>query len=234
MPVAKGFKSTKQVVKDMVGSVNLCVVDEENQNLSMNQKELLKWHFKLGHMQLDWVQWLGCKGYLPKQIANVAKPLCSSCQIGAAQRKATGKGSHVELPASKGGHGSLKAGDCVPGQRISVDHYESRVKGRLWGSYGKSKEEQMYCGGTIFVDHASGLIHVEHQVTLGTMDTLSSKRAFERMAFSNGVVIQNYHGDNGAVFTSHEFNKHIIEMEQGFTFSGVGAHHQNGVAEQVI
>ena len=92
----------------------------------------------------------------------------------------------------------------------------------------------MYCGGTIFVDHASGLIHVEHQVSLGTMDTLSSKHAFERMAFSNGVVIQKYHGDNGAVFTSHEFNKHIIEMEQGFKFSGVGAHHQNGVAERAI
>ena len=125
LPVAKGFNVTDQMIKDMVCSVNLCVVDEENQNLSMNQNELLKWHFKLGCMGLNRVQQLGCKGYLPKHIANVAKPWCSSCQIGAAQRRATGNGSYVELPASKGGHGHLKAGDCVPGQRISVDHYES-------------------------------------------------------------------------------------------------------------
>ena len=92
----------------------------------------------------------------------------------------------------------------------------------------------MYCGGSIFVDHASSLIHVEHQVTLGAMDTLAAKRSFERMALGNGVAVRNYHGDNGSAFTSREFNRHILDMEQGFTFSGVGAHHQNGVAERAI
>jgi len=29
--------------------------------------------------------------------------------------------------------------------------------------------------GMILVDHASGLIHVEHQMPLGTMDTLMAK-----------------------------------------------------------
>jgi hypothetical protein len=78
------------------------------------------------------------------------------------------------------------------------------------------------------------MIHVEHQVSLGTMDTLVAKHSFEQMALANGVAVQNYHGDNGAAFTSREFNKHILDMEQGFTFSGVGAHHQNGVAKRVI
>ena len=84
------------------------------------------------------------------------------------------------------------------------------------------------------MDHASSLIHVEHQVTLGAMDTLAAKRSFERMALGNGVAVRNYHGDNGSAFTSREFNRHILDMEQGFTFSGVGAHHQNGVAERAI
>ena len=30
--------------------LNLCITDEANQNLSAAQKELLRWHFKLGHL----------------------------------------------------------------------------------------------------------------------------------------------------------------------------------------
>jgi hypothetical protein len=160
--------------------------------------------------------------------------LCASCKIGAGQRQSKGKAKHTQLPKSKGGSGQIKAGDCTPGQRVSIDHYDSHVKGRLWGSYGRSRPEQMYCGGTIFVDHASGLIHVEHQVSLSAMDTLVAKKSFERMALNNGVAIQRYHGDNGAAFTSHDFTRHIIDMKQGLSFSGVGAHHQNGVAERTI
>ena len=232
LPIARGYNTATP--ENVVGSINLCVTDEANQNLSGNQKELLRWHFKLGHMGFAWVQWLARNDFLPRRIANVDLPLCASCRYGAAQQTPTGKAVHTILPESKGGSGNLKTDDCTPGQRISVDQYESRVRGRLWSSFGKTKEENMYCGGTIFVDHASGLIHVEHQVSLGTADTLTSKRIFERMALSHGVIIKNYHGDNGAAFTSREFNRHIIDMEQGFTYSGVGAHHQNGVAERAI
>ena len=108
----------------------------------------------------------------------------------------------MELPQEKGGSGNLKMDDCFPGQQISVDQYESRVHGRLWGSHGKTKEENMFCGGMIFVDHASGLIQVEHQVSLGTMDTLIAKCSFKKMALQHGMMIQNYHGDNRAAFTS--------------------------------
>ena len=146
LPIACGCNSSEQAIEQVVGSVNLCVgsvnlcmIDEENQNLSANQKELLKWHFKLGHMGLDWIHWLGRKGFLPCRIANVDTPMCTSCQIGAAQRTSMGKAIHQELPQNKGGSGNLKAGDCTPGQHISIDQYESRVKGRLWGSNGKSK-----------------------------------------------------------------------------------------------
>ena len=35
----------------------------------------------------------------------------------------------------------------------------------------------MYMGGCIFIDHASGYIHVEHQVGLNTHVTLKAKKA---------------------------------------------------------
>ena len=214
--------------------INLCVIDEENQNLSVGQKELLKWHFKLGHIGFDWLQWLARRKLLPYKIANVEKPLCASCRFGAGHRIPVGAEKHEVLSSAKGGASTIKAEDLQPGQRISIDQYESRVRGRLWSSRERTQAEAMYSGGTIFVDHASGLIHVEHQVSLNAADTIVSKKNFERMAMYHGVGVQNYHGDNGAACTSREFAKHNEELDQGLTFSAVGVHHQNGVAERAI
>ena len=36
----------------------LCVTDASNQNLTNTQKELLKWHFRLGHVGFSHIQWL--------------------------------------------------------------------------------------------------------------------------------------------------------------------------------
>lgn len=51
---------------------------------------------------------------------------------------------------------------------------------------------------------------------------------------SHGVAINNYHGDNGTAFTSWKSVWSIVQMEQHMSFSGVGAHFQNGVAERAI
>ncbi|MGH7955235.1 MAG: hypothetical protein ACREOZ_04670, partial [Gloeomargaritales cyanobacterium] len=107
------------------------------------------------------------------------------------------------------------------------------MKGRLRTSRGASKNEDMYCGGAIFCDHATKLIDVRHQVTLGASDTVRSKKLFERMAFTHGVIVHSYHGDNG-IFSSAEFKKHLEDTNQEIRYSGVGAHHQNGVAERAI
>eukprot|EP00804_Cyclotella_cryptica_P016247 CCRYP_005730-RA/>CCRYP_005730-RA protein AED:0.43 eAED:0.42 QI:0/0/0/1/0/0/2/0/262 len=48
-----------------------------------------------------------------------------------------------------------------------------------------------------------------------------------------GVSMKRYHSDNG-VFGSAEFRSHCQNLGQGIRFSGVGAHHQNGVAERAI
>ena len=91
----------------------------------------------------------------------------------------------------------------------------------------------MFHGGAIFVDHATGYIDIRHQVSLNAADTIKSKLMFEREGFNSGVVVQNYHTDNG-VFTSTAFMEQLISAKQDIRFSGSGAAHQNGVAERSI
>jgi hypothetical protein len=57
--------------------------------------------------------------------------------------------------------------------------------------------------------------------------------AFERFADSYGVKILKYHADNGR-FAENVWKQAISEKNQQLTFSGVGAHHQNGRAEKRI
>ena len=53
------------------------------------------------------------------------------------------------------------------------------------------------------------------------------------MLKSFGFAVSNYHGDNG-VFKTQAFMDDCNKKQQHITFSGTGAHHQNGVAERAI
>lgn len=120
----------------------------------------------------------------------------------------------------------------VPGELIYTDQYESQTPGRTVEGFGSSSAAQ-FTGGTIFYDAASGYVHVAHQVGRTANETIQSKIAFERMAAEVGVVVQNYHSDNG-VYKSHEFLKELMSKGQGIKMSGVSAHHQNGAAKNAI
>ena len=48
-----------------------------------------------------------------------------------------------------------------------------------------------------------------------------------------GVTVQAYQADNG-IFAAHAFVNNIESGLQKIKFSGVGAHHQNGIAECAI
>ena len=43
-----------------------CVTDEHNQNLTNLQKTMLQWHWKLGHVGFQRLQWIGHQGWLGK------------------------------------------------------------------------------------------------------------------------------------------------------------------------
>ena len=209
-----------------------------NLNLTRPEKELLLWHNRMGHLGFRHVQQLmqgddECKPILPtkhKTTKSITPPKCEACMYG--KQKRTGAGAQRVQDISEK-EMSLRRNDLKPGDCVSIDHYESTLRGRTLGSRGREPWHKRYCGGTIFVDHASSFIATEHQVSLGASDTILSKRRFEQDARQMGVTISEYHGDNG-VFVAEEFREELAELDQDIKFSGVGAHHQNAVAERAI
>ena len=63
--------------------------------------------------------------------------------------------------------------------------------------------------------------------------TIEAKRAFECEANTRGVTVRGYHADNGR-YAEHLFRNDCKEKSQSLNYCGVGAHHQNGIAEAKI
>jgi hypothetical protein len=132
--------------------------------------------------------------------------------------------------------GALKQDNLFAGQKIAVDHFICSTRGHLFTSKGKTSENEMYCGGCFFVDHATaGHLHLEFQKYLNTHETLKARESFELMCHDHGVIPQAYHSDNGSSFTSSAgFTTRLCEFAQVTSFAGAGEHHHNGTAEQAI
>ena len=85
----------------------------------------------------------------------------------------------------------------------------------------------------VFADHASGLTY--DLVSEGTTaeETLEAKAVFKTYAAEVGITIKHYQADNGR-FAENAFMEQVKASGQTITFCGVGAHHQNGIAERRI
>ena len=225
------------------------VHDVRNVNLSPAQKALLLDHQRLGHFRFPLIQALyqeyedttpaflepqtPCTQHLiPRTLSQLTcdVPICATCQVAKARRRTTHSKRSKPNPEKTN---LLRAEDVNPGDCVSMDQYESSVRGRLPHTRGRERSHNRYRGGTLFFDHASTKIFVRHQVDLGAYSTVDSKHSVERESLLSGVTIKRYHTDNG-IFTANEFERALCEDFQGIRFSGVGAHHQNGVAERAI
>ena len=127
----------------------------------------------------------------------------------------------------------LRCAHLQPGDCVSLDQYESSIPSCLPHTYGKEKKDDQYNRGTLFVDLASSMVFIQHQVSLRSGETLQAKHKFEQLAREHGVTIKEYHADNSP-FGNANFVCSIEDNDQVIKFSGVGAHHQNGVAERTI
>lgn len=215
-------------------SAALDVTDLANRNLDGAQKILLQWHFKLGHIGFNHLKWLIRTSHLPskhkKLLSSCVLPKCAACEFAKAKKRPTHTSTKRPDPEKES---NLKKGDLLPGQRVSVDHYQSALPGRLYTSRGSTPAHRQYSGGVIFVDHATGHIDVRHQVHLDAAETIEAKIKYEREAYNTGVIVQQYHTDNG-IFGTAEFVDELLSKEQTVRFSGVGAPHMNGIAERSI
>jgi hypothetical protein len=128
--------------------------------------------------------------------------------------------------------GALKSGHLKVGAHVSVDQFESHFLGSTYDSFGKPLSTQ-FVGGALFVDHASGLIHCEHQVGFSAVENIRAKQSFERCCLEEGVMVQYYLTDSED-FKANNFVSHIHDMHQLVRFCGTNSHHQNGIVERAI
>ena len=231
LPMLTVYKDAMKTAQTL--AFNGCVTAAANQNLDWKSKLLLRVHFKLGHVNMSVCQWIGRQGILGntgEKIGNtsLSHPKCATCQFGKQGKtpvQAKGKVNKEQ--------GNLIKDTLKPGDLIFSDQYQSRVSGRAFTSRGLSSSKDKFEGGTLFYDAASGMIHVYHQYGFTAEETIQSKTRFENEALNCGVMVKQYHTDNG-VYRSTEFLKELAEKGQGIRMSGSHAHHQNGAAENAI
>ena len=214
---------------------NITLMDESNQNLTGGQKLLLHWHNRFGHLNLPAVQrilrnvpFLSDK-YTAASKCDMRSIKCTVCEFAKGHRRAI-KSSKTVPDADH--TGALKVEHLKPGVQVSVDHFESRLLGRTFDSYGRASSST-YKGGCMFVDHATGYMHVEHQVGFSAVETIRAKHAFESLVLVYGVTIESYLTDSGT-FKAKAFVQHIRNHSQRIRYCGANAHHKNGVAERAV
>ena len=87
----------------------------------------------------------------------------------------------------------LKNDHLLPGQMVSADNYTK----------GKSDHSEMFSGGCVFIDHASGYVSIKHQVDINVTETVKEKLTFEREDKRQRVMMNIYHTFNEIFNTSN-------------------------------
>ena len=160
------------------------------------------------------------QGIIPRKLAKFPPPKCPSCLYRKSHRKPWR--THKIDPKIKP--------TTVPGAVVSIDQLESPVPGFVPIAKGQPTVRR-YRGASVFVDHASDFMYVHMHQHLTTDKTIDAKHAFERLAEQHRVWILHFHCDNGR-FADKAFVDDVRAAHQTITFCGVGAHHQNGIAER--
>jgi hypothetical protein len=238
--VGLSYADTQQLADTNQMHTFMSVADEATQNLTISQKELLLWHQRLGHADQQQIQQMLAKPVnsdllqiiQPKnpRASAVSHVLCATCQL--AKQPCTGAGMSRSIPVPRK-RGGLTADKLQPGQRVSIDQYMSSTHRRLAHTKGKESKSKKFTGGILFVDHATLYIHCTNQVSLRVGETLKGKNAFKKYSKHSGADITGYHADN-ALFRAAKFVRDCNNKNQTMDYSGVGAHHQNGLAEGSI
>ena len=144
---------------------------------------------------------------------------------------------HVRTPNSVTTHvnkdveGAIRSATQVKDDTFSMDQIVCKLPGRLPHTFGKERPSDRYHGATIYVSHSSSWLFLVNQVSLNAGETLQGKRKLDRAAEDSGRKIKHFHADNHP-FGAEEFLEDLELNHQTVTFSGVGAHHQNGVTER--
>ena len=223
VPTDDATLTTPQATVLDMGPIAHVIPDDQEPKTLDPQDELLRWHYRLGHLPFDRIKQLATAGQLPKCLLTCTTPFCTACQYG----KMTKRPWRV-----KGVNKRQTKTATYPGQIVSVDQLESTTPGFVAQLKG-TLTQQRYKYATVFVDQFSRYTFVYLQKRITSQETVMAKHAFERSAEQRGVRIQHYHADNGC-FADNAFIKYCQENRQSISYCGVNAHFQNGIAERRI
>ena len=139
--------SSNKAIKKKLCNI-MTTVSANNNNLSASEKELLRWHFRLGHLAFKKVQHLMRSGVLAGSESTrslhvsaskmVQAPRCAACLF-AKQTVLPTKG--VKHQAVKDTAGILKRDNLLPGKEVSVDHFVCSTKGRLFSGFDRGSDD---------------------------------------------------------------------------------------------
>ena len=110
-----------------------------------------------------------------KAVANFERPKCDSCEFGKVHCQPNKVNTIKKNPMKEQ---ELKKDHLLPVHMVSVDHYISRDPGRLYHTKRKSDHSDMFSGGCVFIDHASGYVIIKHQVAINATETVKAKLTF--------------------------------------------------------
>ena len=142
-----------------------------------------------------------------KAVVNCEMLKCAACEFVKGHRQPNKVDIIKNNPMKEQ---DLKKNRLLPGHMVSAGHYISRAPGRLYHTKGKSNQSDMFSGGCVFIDHASGYVSIKHQVAINSTETVKAKLTFEREAQSQGVVIKGYHTYNG-ICNASEFMEELLK-----------------------
>ena len=213
-------EAPKASLVDM-GPITHVIPDDQEPTSLDPHDELLRWHYRLGHLSFDQIKQLASTGQLPKHLLSCKKPFCSACQYG----KMTKRPWRVKGEDKKATKTATR-----PGQIVSVDQLESNTPGLIVQLKGKLTQ-QRYKYAMVFVDQFSGYTFVYLQKCLTSEETVMAKHAFECSANQRGLKVIHYHADNGR-FADNAFITDCKDQRQGLSYCRVNAHFQNGIAER--
>jgi hypothetical protein len=200
------------------------IEDEEDRQPTSSVAELLQYHHRFGHILFKKLQEMAKIGTLPKRLAKCPVPACSTCMYAKAiKRKWQSRTANNQEEAVK---------PTKPGEQVLVDQLVSLTPGLIAQMTGFLSTKQ-YKYVTVYVDQASCLSFVWLQKTATAEETLLGKEAFEQYAKERGVVVQGYDANNG-IFKAYKWVTACPNKGQSFSFEGVNAHHQNGIAKRKV
>ena len=144
-----------------------------------DQAELMRWHYRLGHLPFVQLKQLAKKGEIPRKLAKTTPPRCAGCLFDAMTKVPW------QTKGSESGKQVFRA--TRPGQVVSVDQMESTQPGFVGQLKGRLTK-QRYKAATVFVDHFSGLRYIHTMTSTSSNETIKAKLAFEQ--FMSSTITQ--------------------------------------------